>query len=317
MSLEIVPNNDFDTLHGMFDLFARDMLPGEGPVAPTYVAKPRVSDNNSAISQQKERVIQGFIGVKDTIRSMLVSDYPFIDDNIIGAMAFEMIGEFSFMLESTVRRSLSKYKPVLASKAANVAVAVDVTATQAAAAAAAAIASMDETAATTTATATTDAADVGLGLGPPPAYYKLTIKRGLTDDTFFNEPLNIDMFSNERIFSVLRDGSDEDVIALPGLVNPVPGSMPRTAQMLEAKFAIDATFRLVAVYGARNLADVYRRLGLLADRLCLGCKVPARKNACVAGKWRCCNCESYGRGVDFHTGMDSWFSNGAPARHAV
>ena len=304
MSLEIVPNNDFDTLHGMFDLFARDMLPGEGPVAPTYVAKPRVSDNNSAISQQKERVIQGFIGVKDTIRSMLVSDYPFIDDNVIGAMAFEMIGEFSFMLESTVRRSLSKYKPVLASKAAT-------TATQAAAAAAAAIASMDETA------TTTDAGDVGLGLGPPPAYYKLTIKRGLTDDTFFNEPLNIDMLSNERIFSVLREGTDEDVIDLPGLVNPVPGSMPRTAQMLEAKFAIDATFRLVAVYGVRNLADVYRRLGLLADRLCLGCKVPARKNACVAGKWRCCNCESYGRGVDFHTGMDSWFSNGAPARHAV
>lgn len=290
MSLEIVPLNDYDALHGMFDMFARDLLPGEKPAA---TVAPSGASNNS------ERVITGFTGVKDTIRAFFASD--FIDDNMIGAMAFEIMGEFSFTLESTVQRSLAKYKTLLASKET---VFGDTTATQAAAAAAAAIASMDAGAAE-------------IGLGPPPAYYKLTIKRGLTDDTFFNAPLNIDMLSNERIFSVLREGTDADVIALPGLVNPVPGSMPRTAQMLEAKFAIDATFRLVTVYGARNLADVYRRLGLLADRLCLGCKVPSRKNACVAGKWRCCNCESYGRGADFETGMDMWIKRGAPARHSV
>ena len=301
MSLEIVPKNDFDTLHGMFDLFARDLLPEEGPVAVATAEKPpAVSDNNnnSAISRQKDRVIQGFSGVKESIRSLMLSDYPFIDDNIIGAMAFEMIGEFSFMLESTIKRSMSKYMPVLA--AAN----LSHSAQAAAAAAAAAIANMD-------------ASSTEIVMGPPPAYYKLSIKRGLADDTFFNEPLNIDMFSNERIFDILRDGSDHDVIALPGLVNPVPGSMPRTAQMLEAKFAIDATFRLVHVYRVSNLALVYRWLGALADRLCLGCKVPARKNACVAGKWRCSNCESYGRSVPFSLGMDRWISSGAPLRHAV
>jgi hypothetical protein len=321
MSLEIVPKNDFDTLHGMFDLFARDLLPEEGPVAVATAEKPPAvsdnnnSNNNSAISRQKDRVIQGFSGVKESIRAILVSDYPFIDDNIIGAMAFEMIGEFSFMLESTVRRSLSKYKPVLA--AANHSQSDPLgagsagggggytTATQAAAAAAAeAIVSMN-------------ASSTEIVMGPPPAYYKLSIKRGLADDTFFNEPLNIDMFSNERIFDILRDGSDHDVIALPGLVNPVPGSMPRTAQMLEAKFAIDATFRLVHVYRVSNLALVYRWIGALADRLCLGCKVPARKNACVAGKWRCSNCESYGRSVPFSLGMDRWISRGGAVRHAV
>jgi hypothetical protein len=304
MSLEIVPKNDFDTLHGMFDLFARDLLPGEGPVAGATAEKPPAvsgnnnSNNNSAISRQKDRVIQGFSGVKESIQAILLSDYPFIDDNMIGAVAFEIIGEFSFTLESTVRRSLSKYKPVLA--AAN----LSHSAQAAAAAAAAAIANMD-------------ASSTEIVMGPPPAYYKLSIKRGLADDTFFNEPLNIDMFPNERIFDILRDGSDLDVIALPGLVNPVPGSMPRTAQMLEAKFAIDATFRLVHVYRVSNLALVYRWIGALSDRLCLGCKVPARKNACVAGKWRCSNCESYGRSVSFSEGMDLWISRGAVLRHAL
>ena len=303
MSLEIVPKNNFDTLHGMFDLFARDLLPEERPVAATAIAEkspPVCDNNNSAISRQKDRVIQGFIGVKESIRAILVSDYPFIDDNMIGAVALEIIGEFSFTLESTIRRSLSKYKPVLATTTTT-------TATQAAAAAAAAIASMDAPSASST----------EIVMGPPPAYYKLNIKRGLADDTVFNTPLNIDMFSNERIFNILRDGSDDDVIALPGLVNPVPGSMPRTAQMLEAKFAIDATFRLIHVYRVSNLALVYRWLGALADRLCLGCKVPARKNACVAGKWRCSNCESYGRSVSFSLGMDRWISRGGAVRHAL
>jgi hypothetical protein len=320
MSLEIVPKNDFDTLHGMFDLFARDLLPGEGPVAGATAEKPPAvsgnnnSNNNSAISRQKDRVIQGFSGVKESIQAILLSDYPFIDDNMIGAVAFEIIGEFSFTLESTVRRSLSKYKPVLAAANLSHSDALGArsggggggytTATQAAAAAAEAIVSMN-------------ASSTEIVMGPPPAYYKLSIKRGLADDTFFNEPLNIDMFPNERIFDILRDGSDLDVIALPGLVNPVPGSMPRTAQMLEAKFAIDATFRLVHVYRVSNLALVYRWIGALSDRLCLGCKVPARKNACVAGKWRCSNCESYGRSVSFSEGMDLWISRGAVLRHAL
>jgi hypothetical protein len=153
-------------------------------------------------------------------------------------------------------------------------------------------------------------------IGCQPKYVATTVFRGDTIDTFFNKPLYKHMVSNEVVMSTINYGSNEEVIGLPNFLCQTPGTKAKCDQALECKFFTDVTLYLLYKYNLKQIADVYKRIALLSDRICLGCKSTSPKVVCFCGKWRCHNCVKKGMDISFGDGLEEWLKNGSPTRHA-
>ena len=132
------------------------------------------------------------------------------------------------------------------------------------------------------------------------------------------------MASNFEVIDTLRVGSDAVVTKLPNLAVPNLGHKNGADRGLEFKFIADASFYIITVLGVIDLATFYRYIGLLADRSCISCDQLRHGIGCVAGSWRCANCNA-GKGkkkglgtqgpVSFKVGMEQWICSGFLARH--
>jgi hypothetical protein len=152
-------------------------------------------------------------------------------------------------------------------------------------------------------------------IGYQPKYIMTNVFRGDSIDTFYENPLNKNMVSNERIINLINDGTDDEIISLPNFICGIPGTKVKCDQAMECKFFTDVTLYLTIKYNIKSVADIYRRIALLSDRVCLGCKSTSTKVVCLSGKWRCHNCIKRGRDTDFITGIEEWLKNGSPSRH--
>lgn len=123
---------------------------------------------------------------------------------------------------------------------------------------------------------------------------------------------------NADIMNTLRDGSPADIESLPHMCVANPMAFKAHDHAVEQRFAVEAAFYMVNYLGVSTLAGLYKRIGALADRMCVGCPVPGRRLGCVPGSWRCAKCASAGRGgVSFLVGMRAWVDSGSPVRHAT
>ncbi len=153
-------------------------------------------------------------------------------------------------------------------------------------------------------------------IGPHVMYQMQQLPRGKTDDTYYQEPLYASMVSNIQLINTINYGTDEQMASLPNFSNQTPKTKSKCDQALENKMFVDATFVLTSTYGVTQLPDIYRRIALLGDRVCLGCEKPSLKTSCMCGKFRCHRCIQYGRDVDFNTGFHQWLMANCPSRHA-
>jgi hypothetical protein len=158
-----------------------------------------------------------------------------------------------------------------------------------------------------------------VSLPPAPKYEMRQINRGTGPDTFFNKPLvpYTFMTDNSDLIKTLGDASDEDVLDISNFANQTPGIKPKCDEALISKFFVDATYLLITEYGIDNLADIYRRLGFMSDRVCLGCANISPNTVCLSGSWRCKQCNSHGRVVGFDDGFKAWMTAGSPIRHGI
>lgn len=156
-----------------------------------------------------------------------------------------------------------------------------------------------------------------VGLGPYPKYQAHCLNRGASEDTYFEQPIYQSMVNNHQVLAVISYGSDEEVLMLPNLSNQTPRTKPKCDQSLENKLFIDATCYLIFNCSVRTISEIYRRLGTLSDRVCLGCKVVSLKTVCLCGKFRCHHCVYKGHDVDFATGFSQWLQAGCPSRHTI
>lgn len=154
-------------------------------------------------------------------------------------------------------------------------------------------------------------------IGVLPKYQMRRLGRGEYEDTYFEDPLYPHMTSNQNLISIVSYGAPEAVLQLSNLSNQTPRTKPKCDQALENKLFVDATFALSNMYGLVNLADVYRRLAFLSDRVCLGCPKLSHKTACLCGRFRCHHCVHNGRDIDFSSGFHQWLMAGCPSRHTV
>jgi hypothetical protein len=117
--------------------------------------------------------------------------------------------------------------------------------------------------------------------------------------------------------TTLATGSDDDVLDIVNFANQTPGTKPKCDEALSCKFFVDAAYLLITEYGVDNLAEIYRRLGFASDRVCLGCANTNPNTVCIAGSWRCFQCKSHRRDVDFDEGFKEWMVAGSPIRHGI
>lgn len=129
---------------------------------------------------------------------------------------------------------------------------------------------------------------------------------------------NAAIMPNADIMDTLRDGSPADIESLPHMCIANPMAFKAHEHAVEQRFAVEAAFYMVNYLGVSTLAGLYKRIGALADRMCVGCPVPRRRFGCVPGSWRCVKCTATGSGgVSFLVGMREWVENGSPVRHAA
>jgi hypothetical protein len=152
-------------------------------------------------------------------------------------------------------------------------------------------------------------------IGVQPKYIMTNVFRGDSIDTFYEKPLNKKMVSNEQVINVINDGTEDEILSLSNFVTGTPGTKAKCDTAMECKFFTDVTLCLVLKYNVTSVADVYRRVAMLSDRVCLGCKSTSVKVVCLSGKWRCHNCIKRGRDTDFIEGLEEWLVNGSPSRH--
>jgi len=122
---------------------------------------------------------------------------------------------------------------------------------------------------------------------------------------------------NSDLIKTLGDAPDNAVMTITNFANQTPGIKPKCDEALNCKFFVDATYLLITEYGVDNLADIYRRLGFMSDRVCLGCANTSSNTVCIAGSWRCFQCKSHDRNVGFDTGFKEWMQAGSPIRHGI
>jgi hypothetical protein len=125
------------------------------------------------------------------------------------------------------------------------------------------------------------------------------------------------MTDNTDLIKTLGDAPDGAVLDIANFANQTPGIKPKCDEALSCKFFVDATYILITEYGVDNLADIYRRLGFMSDRVCLGCANTSPNTVCIAGSWRCFQCKSHGRAVGFDEGFKEWMTAGSPIRHGI
>ena len=152
-------------------------------------------------------------------------------------------------------------------------------------------------------------------IGMQPKYIMTNVFRGDSIDTFYEKPLNKNMVSNDHVINMINEGTDVEIISLPNFICATPGTKAKCDTSMECKFFTDVTLCLTIKYNLTNVADVYKRVAMLSDRVCLGCKSTSAKVVCLSGKWRCHNCIKRGRNTDFMTGLEEWLKNGCPSRH--
>jgi hypothetical protein len=148
-----------------------------------------------------------------------------------------------------------------------------------------------------------------------PRYQERKVERGATEDTFFGNPLYKNMCDNKSVINIVSNGKDEDILALSNFAIQTPGVKPKCDQALESKLHVDATFALITKYNVTDQVCIYKRLAMLSDRVCLGCKTQRLKMVCLAGKFRCHHCTNNGRDVPFDYGFHQWLVNGCLSRH--
>jgi hypothetical protein len=148
-----------------------------------------------------------------------------------------------------------------------------------------------------------------------PRYAERRVERGASEDTFFGPPLYKHMIDNSNVVSIVSNGSDEDVLNIANFAIQTPGIKPKCDQALESKMHVDATILLMTKYGVSDRVSIYKRLAMLSDRVCLGCKTQRLKTVCLAGKFRCHHCVNNERGVSFENGFHQWLLNGCMSRH--
>lgn len=151
-------------------------------------------------------------------------------------------------------------------------------------------------------------------IGVLPTYKLRKVERGKGEDTFFISPLHYELHDNAHVINVITSGSDEDVMGLNNFSISTPGVKIKCDHALECKMHVDATAYLIMKHGL-SLPSVYRRIAMVSDRICLGCKTPSLKMSPMAGKWRCNHCHSNGRCIGFEEGFIQWLNNGSPTRH--
>ena len=152
-------------------------------------------------------------------------------------------------------------------------------------------------------------------IGVQPKYIMTNVFRGDSIDTFYEKPLNKNMVSNDHVINMINEGTDVEIINLPNFICATPGTKAKCDTSMECKFFTDVTLCLTIKYNMTNVADVYKRVAMLSDRVCLGCKNTSVKVVCLSGNWRCHNCIKRGRNIDFITGLEEWTKNGCPSRH--
>jgi len=160
--------------------------------------------------------------------------------------------------------------------------------------------------------------DNSASLAPVPAYLPRYVSRGEDNDSFFDElhsAYRETLLPNDKVIEVLNQGAEEDILSISNLAIPTPGHRARVDSILECKFFIDATFTFITQHGVTSLAELYRRMGMLPDRMCVSCS--RRTVSCRPGGWRCCYCIIKKADVSFSEGMADWLKAGSPARHAV
>jgi hypothetical protein len=151
-------------------------------------------------------------------------------------------------------------------------------------------------------------------LGVLPMYKLRKVDRGKAEDTFFMQPIQDTIHNNAHVINTITQGSDDEVLALTNFSVSTPGVKIKCDHALECKMHVDATAFLIIKYGL-SLPNIYRRLAMMPDRICLGCKTPSLKMSPMAGKWRCNHCHSHGRSIGFEEGFMQWLNNGSPTRH--
>ena len=142
-----------------------------------------------------------------------------------------------------------------------------------------------------------------------------SVFRGDSVDTFYEKPLNKRMVGNVEIINVINEGSETQIISLPNFICATPGTKAKCDQSLECKFFTDVTLYLMLKYKMENVSDIYKRIAMLSDRVCLGCKSQSPKVVCLSGEWRCHNCVKRGRDIDFINGLEEWLKSGSQTRH--
>jgi hypothetical protein len=152
---------------------------------------------------------------------------------------------------------------------------------------------------------------------PIPRYTAVSVVRGSTEDTYFGEPLYKSMLPNKTVIDTITFGSREQILHLPNFSNPCPGTKAKSDLSLECKFHVDVTAHLMIVNEIIDPVEIYQRMALLSDRMCLGCKNISAKVSCMCGKWRCNHCIHHGRDVSFADGIGQWMASGCPSRHTI
>lgn len=143
----------------------------------------------------------------------------------------------------------------------------------------------------------------------PPIYSARMLDKDATD-CFWSKPKVQYCASNGDILCTLSHGTDASVMGLPNSAIPGASQYLKCVTALECKLMLDAAMVVRCFYSGGSDADYYRRLLMLPDRLCLGCRKSG--HACMAGRMRCKYCGD----VDAATGLEEWLRAGSPARHA-
>lgn len=152
----------------------------------------------------------------------------------------------------------------------------------------------------------------------PPKYQMKSQQRGEKEDKFFCQPMNSNMVDNASLINTLRNGSDEDICALPNLSCSCPPVKLKCDVSSESLLYIQATHALIIDFGVNSLADIYRFLGMFGDRKCVWCKEKMNKKiSCVSGTFQCINCLNKYKRIEFKVAFKAWLDAGCPAKHAV
>ena len=127
------------------------------------------------------------------------------------------------------------------------------------------------------------------------------------------------MINNADVMDVLAYGTKEQIEALPHFISQGPTVSFKCNMALETKLAVDVTLDILRANPTAERAEIYRHVALLQDRSCVSCKQMSSKVSCVAGSFRCANCNHRRSSADHYlgSGYEEWVSRGMPIRHGI